>query len=142
MRGAKSRLVLGVVLVGALAGILNIPAPLLAQSPDLLVEIPFNFHVGDKMLPSGTYTIHLQGEAIKISDFRGNSAFVMSNAVSNSAAKLENQLIFTRYGQENYLSQVYWLGYPTGRGTLKTSSEIQLAKQFSGQNTLSAGLKK
>jgi len=142
MRLAKGRLALVVALAGALVGILNVPAPLLAQSQDMIVAIPFDFHVGNRLLPSGTYTVHLQGDAIRISDARGHSAFVMSNAVPNPAVKLDNQLVFTRYGEDSYLSEVRWLGYNNGRGTIKTLNEIQLAKQFSGKNVLSAGLRK
>src|SRR3982751_544365 len=137
-----NRLALVVALAGAVLAILNVPAPALAQSGPMIVAIPFDFHVGSKTLPAGTYIVNPQAEAIQISDSRGHTAFVISTAVPNPAAKLDNQLVFNRYGNDAYLSEVRWLGYSTGRGLTKTTNEVQLAKAFSGRNVLSAGLTK
>jgi len=142
MRLAKGRLALVAALAGAVLAILNVPAPALAQSSALSVSIPFDFHVGSKMLPAGTYIVNRQGEAIQISDSKGHSAFVISTAVPNPAATLDNQLVFNRYGEDRYLSEVRWLGYSAGRGLAKTTNEVELAKVFSGRNVLSAGLTK
>jgi hypothetical protein len=106
------------------------------------VAIPFDFHVGGKTLPAGTYIVNRQGEAIQISDSRGHTAFVISTAVPNPAANQDNQLVFNRYGNDSYLSEVRWLGYSNGRGLTKTTNEVELAKTFSGRNVLSAGLTK
>jgi hypothetical protein len=130
------------ILAGAVLAILNVPAPALAQSTRMIVTIPFDFHVGAKTLPAGSYIVNRQGEAIQISDSRGHTAFVISSAVPNPAAKLDNQLVFNRYGDDAYLAEVRWLGYSTGRGLAKTTNEVELAKAFSGRNVLSAGLTK
>lgn len=142
MRLAKGRLALVMVLAGAVLAILNVPTPALAQSTAMIVAIPFDFHVGAKTLPAGTYIVNRQGEAIKLSDSSGHSAFVISMAVPNPAAKLDNQLVFNRYGNEAYLTEVRWLGYTAGRGLAKTTNEVELAKSFSGRNVLSAGITK
>jgi len=142
MRLAKGRLALVVILTGAVLAILNVPAPLLAQTPAMSVVIPFDFHVGSKTLPSGTYIVHRQGEAIEISDSNGHSAFVISTSVPNPAAKLDNQLVFTRYGDTSYLSEVRWLGYSNARGLIKTTNETELAKTFSANRVLTAGITK
>ena len=141
MRLAKGRLAL-LVTLGAVLATLNVPAPALAQSTPLSVTIPFDFHVGTSTLPSGTYIVTRIGEAIKISDGQGHSAFVIATAVPNPAEKLDNQLVFNRYGDERYLSEVRWLGYSAARGLSKTTNEIELAKVFSGRNVLTAGLTK
>ena len=106
MRLAKGRLALVMVLAGAVLAILNVPAPALAQSTAMIVTIPFDFHVGAKTLPAGTYIVNRQGEAIKLSDSSGHSAFVISMAVPNPAAKLDNQLVFNHYGNDTYLTEV------------------------------------
>ena len=142
MRLAKGRLALVVALAGAVLAILNVPAPALAQSTAMTVTIPFDFHAGGKTLPAGTYIVNRQGEAIQISDSKGHTAFVISTAVPNPAVNLDNQLVFNRYGDAAYLSEVRWLGYSNGRGLQKTTNEVELAKAFSGRNVLSAGLTK
>lgn len=139
---AKGRLALVVALAGAVLAILNVPSPALAQSTGLSVTIPFDFHVGKAMLPAGTYIVNRQGEAIEISDSKGHTAFVISTAVPNPAANVDSQLVFNRYGSESYLTEVRWLGYSTGRGLIKSTDEIELAKAFSGRNVLTAGLTK
>jgi hypothetical protein len=142
MRLATGKLAQVMVMAGAVLAILNVPAPALAQSTAMSVAIPFDFHVGAKTLPAGTYIVNRQGEAIQISDAKGHTAFVISSAVPNPAAKLDNQLVFNRYGNDAYLTEVRWLGYSTGRGLAKTTNEVELAKSFSGRNVLSAGLTK
>jgi hypothetical protein len=108
----------------------------------MTVAIPFDFHVGDKTLPAGTYIVNRTGEAIQVSDSKGHTAFVISTAVPNPAANLDNQLVFNRYGEDSYLTEVRWLGYSTGRGLRKSTKEIELAKVFTGRNVLSASLTK
>ena len=142
MRLAKGRLALVVALAGAVLAILNVPVPAMAQSTGMSVAIPFDFHVGNQTLPSGNYIVHRQGEAIKISDSNGHSAFVLSGAVVNPAAKLDNQLVFNRYGDDCYLTEVRWIGYSTARGLIKSTKEVELAKVFSGKSVLAASLTK
>jgi len=139
---AKGRLALIVAVAGAVLAISSVPAPLAAQSVGMRVAIPFDFHVGDKTLPAGTYIVQRQGEAIKLSDSNGHSAYVISSAVKNPAAKTDNQLVFSRYGEESFLSEVRWFGYSDARGVIKSTNEIALAKAFSGNSVLSAGLAK
>jgi len=142
MRLAKGRLALMAALAGAALAIVTVPAPAMAQTTAMSVAIPFSFHVGTKTLPAGTYIVNRTGEAIKISDSNGHSAFVISTAVPNPAANLDSQLVFNRYGDECYLSEVRWLGYTTGRGLIKSTNEVELAKSFSGKSVLAAGLTK
>jgi len=142
MRLAKGKLTLVIALAAAMVTILNVPAPALAQATAMSVTVPFAFHVGEKTLPAGEYIVHRRGEAIEISGKTGNAIFAISTAVPNPASKLDNQLVFNRYGEDCYLSEVRWLGYTTGRGLLKSAKEVELAKAFSGTSVLAAGLSK
>jgi len=138
----KGRLALVAALAGTVLAILNVPAPALAQSSAMIVATPCDFHAGGVTLPAGTYIVNRQGEAIQISDSKGHTAFLISTAVPNPAAKQDNQLVFNRYGDDCYLSEVRWLGYSNGRGLMKSTKEVEQAKAFSGRNVLSAGLTK
>ena len=141
MRLANGRLAL-VVLAGAVLVMLNVATPAMAQSSAMNVTIPFDFHAGRSILPAGSYTVIKVGDAIQISDRQGHAAFVLSGAVPNPAAKLDSQIVFNRYGDERYLSEVRWLGYSEARGLAKTTKEVELAKNSSGRNVLTAGLTK
>lgn len=142
MRLGKGKLALVVAVTVAALAISSVPAPLAAQSVGMKVAIPFDFHVGNKTLPAGTYIVNKQGDAIQLSDSYGHSAFVLSTAIKNPSANADNQLVFSRYGEESFLSEVRWLGYSDARGMIKSTNEVALAKAFSGTSVLSAGLAK
>jgi hypothetical protein len=113
----------------ALAGtVLVVDLPLHAQSLAIKVTVPFEFHAADKTLPAGTYTVAKRGDAILISDGRGNAAAVLANPVQNKAYKLDDMLVFKRYGETRFLSEVRWRSYSTARGLIETSAERKLAK--------------
>jgi hypothetical protein len=140
MRLENGRLALVAALVGSVLGILNISVPAQAQSLPMSVNIPFDFHVGERVLPAGTYIVLRQGEAIQLSDKKGHSAFVLSNAVANKAAKLDNQIVFNNYGSDYFLTEVRWNGYLSARALPKSSTETRLAKDLNTQRILTAGL--
>jgi len=113
----------------ALAGmVLFVDLPLHAQSLGMKVIIPFEFHAADKTLPAGTYTVEKRGDAILVSDGKGNAAAVLANPVDNKAYKLEDMLVFKRYGEIRFLSEVRWSSYTAARGLVETSAERKLAK--------------
>ena len=75
MKYSKSLLTVSAALVGMVLALnLNINA----QSLGMRVNIPFEFHAGDKTLPAGIYTIEKRSEALVISDARGNGAAVLA----------------------------------------------------------------
>jgi hypothetical protein len=92
------------------------------------VAIPFEFHAGEKALPAGTYIIQKRGDAILVSDGRGNSVGVIAMAVPNKAAKLDNMVVFHRYGDLRFLTEVRWQGYSNARGLTPSKEETRLAK--------------
>jgi hypothetical protein len=112
----------------ALAGtVLVMDLPIHAQSLALQVNIPFEFHAGEKTLPAGAYTVEKRGDAILIADRNGNASAVIANPIDNKAYK-QDLVVFHRYGDERFLSAVRWSGYSTARGLVPTSAERQLAK--------------
>jgi hypothetical protein len=79
----------------------------LAQDHGVKATVPFDFNVGYKLLPAGTYTIASAGTGaieIRSSD---RSIAVMSTvlAASNEPAK-SGELVFDRYGDQYFLSEV------------------------------------
>lgn len=58
----------------------GIPAVVQAQSTELQVNLPFEFRVGNKLLPPGTYVVWQSGGAIVISDRNGHSGMRLSDA--------------------------------------------------------------
>ena len=99
-----------------------------AQSLAMRVQIPFEFHAGEKVLPAGTYIIQRRGDAITVSDGRGNATAAIANAVPNKSAKLDDMVVFHRYGDLRFLTEVRWRGYSTARGLTESKAESRLAK--------------
>jgi hypothetical protein len=99
-----------------------------AQSLSIVVKVPFAFQAGDKTLPAGTYTVKRQGEAVRIRDTSGHDASVISNAITNRAKGVANELTFNHYGNTYFLSEVCWSDYSTARGLQKSPAEEKLAK--------------
>ncbi len=97
-----------------------------AQEP-IAVTIPFAFTAADKMLPAGEYRVEkaAQGSLVLlIRRMDGNeSMFVSSFAASSSSPQTQSKLIFHRYGNQYFLSQVWVAGYTQGRQLRESAKE-------------------
>jgi hypothetical protein len=109
-----------------------------AQSEAMRVRIPFEFQVVETRLPAGTYLVEKRGEAIRLSDADGHSVAVVAIPTANRAPQSDNLLIFNRYGQQYFLSEVLWMGYSTASGIIKSRTEIELAKLSAAKRVLTA----
>jgi len=119
-----------------------------AQAQELLaVNIPFDFVAGNTQLPAGEYTVRVSAPThtiILISrKDSATSAFLVTNAAVSAEPQSESKLIFNRYGERYFLSQVWTEGNSQGRQLLKSAREkemSQIAKnETRGQVTLVAG---
>ena len=127
MKYAKCLLTVSAVLVGMVV-VTNLP--LHAQSLAMKVNIPFEFHCGDRTLPAGTYIVERRGEALLISDGKGNTAAALANGTKNKAYGLESMVVFKRYGDQRFLSEVRWSGISTARSLMETKAERKLASNI------------
>jgi hypothetical protein len=81
---------------------------LFAQSNGVQAKIPFDFTVGNKVLPAGTYTIKSESPQviiIKNHDHPGNSAFSLVNRSSDKSPD-GGKLLFQKYGTQYFLSEI------------------------------------
>jgi hypothetical protein len=104
-----------------------------AQSQRIRINIPFSFAVGQKSFPAGEYTVEpntknslnvwlLEGE-------QGKDAIVFTtNSVRSGRNNEESKLVFAKYGDQYFLSQVWTAGDQNGRELNVTSSEKQLVQ--------------
>jgi hypothetical protein len=137
MRYAKRLLTVAVALIGMVA---VTDLSLHAQTSALKVSIPFAFQAGQKTLPAGTYLVLKQGEAIWFSDGKGNAAAVLANAIPNKAVGLDNVVVFHRYGDQHFLSEVRWSESSTARGVPETKAEHRLASATSSESVKLAAI--
>jgi hypothetical protein len=131
--------VLAAVAVVALLTV-GLAGPAQAQSTGIRVYVPFEFRVGDTVLPPGTYEVWSTGNggAISISDRTGHSAVILTNGTKNrSVNPAESQLVFNAYGNRYFLGEVRWSGYSTARLLPKSKVEMEMAKNGAAPSTLS-----
>ncbi|MBI4470551.1 MAG: hypothetical protein HY650_14645 [Acidobacteria bacterium] len=92
-----------------------------AQSgASMRVDIPFNFIVGDQMLPAGEYRLGPMESGrpallIRSAGF-DRQAIVLTNTVQAASTIEQAKVVFHRFGDEYYLAQVWPAGSRTGCG--------------------------
>ena len=114
----------------------------------LVVNIPFDFVAGNTTLPAGEYSVQVSGpeRALILTDRKdpAASAIINSNAVVANEIQSQSRLVFNRYGDRYFLSQVWAAGNSRGRQLLKSGREKEMAQvakiEAQGQITLVAGL--
>ena len=114
----------------------------------MAVNVPFDFVSGGKTLPAGEYTVRASGagNTLILIDRQDASvsALIITHAVVSLDTQTESKLIFNRYGDRYFLSQVWSEGNSQGRQLLKTAREKEAALtaniETEGQVTLLAEL--
>ena len=99
-----------------------------AQSPvRLTVDVPFDFYVGDQLMPAGRYTV---GRAVKGTDrtliVAGQNEDDRAAVVTTPVAGRESRstaLVFHRYGGEYFLRGAWTAGDAEGRGFRESKRE-------------------
>ena len=103
------------------------------QSTSILVtaDVPFDFIVGNKTLPSGEYTVRsAANNSLKISSRDGeSSAMRLSNLAVETSKKRNARLVFHRYGQQYFLAEV-WSGDHYGRELLQSKKARYLRHEL------------
>jgi hypothetical protein len=119
-----------------------------AQAQEMsVVNIPFDFVAGSVTLPAGEYSIKVTGpeRTLLVIDRKDAApAFMNTNAVVKTEIQTASKMIFNRYGDRYFLSEVWTAGYSRGRQLLKSAREMELAQiaksETQGQVTLVADL--
>jgi hypothetical protein len=112
-----------------------------AQVLDERANIPFNFWLGQKVLPAGEYSIYHMASGvvfIKGEDHVGASAIFLARTVTRPGRQSEGKLEFTRYGETYFLSKIWNPNQANGYGVPKTSREIELASRVPSQTGMVA----
>ena len=105
-----------------------------AQSERIRVIMPFSFIVGQKALPAGEYTL----EPIKkgsdyvwlVQSRNGHAtALFTTRPVRASETQEETRLVFHKYGDQYFLSQVWEAGESAGRALIESNRERSLERE-------------
>jgi len=103
----------------------------------LVVNIPFEFSVKGKTLPAGEYIVSRSAGAdqtsLKIERRDGGiGAVVLTMLIDSREIQEQSRLLFSRYGEQYFLSQVWIAGDDQGRKLFKTKRERSLEVELAG----------
>lgn len=118
-----------------------------AQMPGARANIPFDFSVRGKTLPAGTYEIKraMNGpDALLISNVNDNHDRIIfvTNQVDAKAIPIKSELVFNRYGDNYFLSEVFDAGEQSGREAIPSRQEGAVKREFANNlasNNATAG---
>jgi len=115
-------------------GLLLVASAVQAQSNGVKADIPFDFVVGNQMLPAGEYTVSNQGsvnQAILIRSDEGNSAALsLTQSCSSLHPSAKTKLVFHTMGGRYFLYQIWTQGNYSGQQLPKSKAEVELAKNI------------
>jgi hypothetical protein len=119
----------------SLLSLLLVAGLAIAQTSQVRSNIPFNFTVGDKTLPAGTYDIGAMnssgGNMLLLQARGGNSSMMVgSNAAETVKPADKTKLVFNRYRDQYFLAEIWVEGATRGRQLPKSSREKELAKEL------------
>lgn len=98
---------------------------------ELGADIPFKFTVCEKQLPSGKYKVSPISSAnprlLLVKGEDGSSVeIVCTQDLQSDKIATKGKLIFNRYGDEYFLSEMWFAGQKTGNQLVKTEAEKAL----------------
>jgi hypothetical protein len=114
--------------VGFLAALLAASTAVGQTKPgDTIVDIPFAFTVSNHTLPAGRYIVTRPSQKfLRIFNSQNHGTFALTNRVEGKAPE-SGKMVFHRYGNAYFLSEVWVSGSRTGRKVLQSRSEKELA---------------
>lgn len=130
-----NQIIKGLTMLTVIVGIALVTAVGSANGQSALVstaKVPFEFNVADKALPAGQYIVKAiteSGNGVRISGEDG-SAMRLTHRISSNKAPDRGKLVFHRYGQRYFLSQVWNAGEKTGLQLLKSKQERNIEGQL------------
>ena len=116
-------------------------ASAVAQTGAILISIPFNFTVGEQILPAGDYRVSIDGALLRVMPIdRGGGVFALT--MRNGGGPNENlnpRLVFYNYGTHRVLSQA-WI-YQTGYELLASAADLEYARTDKHKQTVVLALR-
>ena len=90
-------------------------------------NIPFDFVAGDKAMSAGRYRVAQMtpsGEAISVTNVEtATAAIKLTNILVRTNPAVQSKLVFHRYGNTYFLSEIWRAGENNGRMIRKSSQE-------------------
>ena len=96
---------------------------------DVTADIPFPFVVATQTLPAGHYIVSPANiDSLSIHDASNHNMFVPTHSAQRSTNDNRCKLVFHRYGDTYFLSEVWVAGNPMGKALFRSRDERDLAE--------------
>jgi hypothetical protein len=96
----------------------------------LVLKAPFAFTVERQQLPAGEYRVQLQDGWLRVQSTDGKTSVnVLTMPVSGKTPEGHGEVVFHQYGERYFLAQVWTPSHETGRETIESRDEVELAKR-------------
>jgi hypothetical protein len=96
---------------------------------DVTADVPFAFVVAGKTLPAGHYIVSHQNDSLRIHDRENQGMFVPTHSSQRPEHENASKLVFHRYGDTYFLSEIWVGGNALGRVLFTTKAEHELAER-------------
>ena len=97
---------------------------------DVTADIPFPFVVAQQTLPAGRYVVSpVNPDSMGIHDANNRGAFVPTHSTQRGVSDNSCKLVFHRYGDTYFLSEVWVDGNALGRALFRSRAERELAQR-------------
>ena len=95
-------------------------------------NIPFDFTAGETSLRAGSYSVEMISDnALLLRSIAGKKTVLLLTRATEPGGKDQARIIFNRYGDRYFLSQVCVSGGDVGRELHPSGAERRLAKELS-----------
>ena len=126
-----------IMTITMLVGIMSISARAQNNATRLSANIPFEFSVGNQMMPAGEYTITCTNPTsdLKVLQLRtrdGHESVMLRTSSVIRNAPGDAKLVFNRYGNQYFFAQAWFQADSTGMQASKSRSEKQIARELAG----------
>ena len=129
----------------SLLGTLAVVSAYSLSVENFVVNIPFSFTIGDKTFPAGRYRVEpisfsgatLNSKVVIRSTSGDKSTIVSTLPIQASGIQDQSKLVFNRYGDQYFLSQVWTAGNSAGRIVRESRIEERLAKNVEERQMVS-----
>jgi hypothetical protein len=137
-RDCEGRPIMHRTIIRGLATTILIILPLTAtgwaQSSHISAKIPFDFRVGQTIMPAGEYVLQTVGSGvhrIRSSDDGHSFALFSTFPMYVPGGSKKAQLVFNRYGNDYFLSKIWWAVGEGGSQVRQDKLEKEIAKTAS-----------
>jgi hypothetical protein len=119
----------------------------LAQDHQIKSTVPFNFTVGDRTLPSGTYVISsdmTSPELVTMRNWAKKAGAFSLGLPNQSNPTQDNSLVFHKYGNQYFLSDIrsdsvsMHVHFPTTKAEKRAKARVEEARLSSDEPVLIA----